>query len=170
MENNKMPTDVKIKTNGMRFKFRVAGIVEYKNQILLVKMNQNPFYCFPGGHVELLEETAKAVERELNEELYFDVEVGDLLYIHENFFNVENDKFHELCFYFKATPKDKDFKPYDKVHEELDKEGWVHHEYKWFDKSELVNLGAQPKLIMKNYVEDSNKFMHLVTDDIRENK
>ena len=167
MENNNVATDVKIKTNGKRFKFRVAGIVEHNNQVLLVKMNQNPFYCFPGGHVELLEETSKAVERELNEELYFDVKVDKLLYIHENFFVAKDDKFHELCFYFKAHPVDKNFKPYDKIHEELDKEGWVHHEYKWFDKSEIIDLGAQPKLIMRNYVKDSKKFMHLVTDDIR---
>jgi hypothetical protein len=49
--------DVRIKNQGRRFKFRVAGIIEHDNKVLVVKMNQNPFFCFPGGHVELLEET-----------------------------------------------------------------------------------------------------------------
>ena len=90
--------DIRINNNGRRFKFRVAGIIQQKNKVLLVRMNENKFFCFPGGHVELLEDTARAVERELNEELYFKVKVDKLLYIHENFFDAPEGKYHELCF------------------------------------------------------------------------
>ena len=101
--------DVKIVQNNQRFKYRVAGIIECEDKILVTKMGHNSFYCFPGGHVELLEDTKTAVERELNEELYFKVEILELLYIHENFFEDSNGKFHELCFYFTAKPKEKNF-------------------------------------------------------------
>ena len=158
--------DVRIKNQGRRFKFRVAGIIEHNNKVLVVKMNQNPFFCFPGGHVELLEETAKAVERELNEELFFKVKVEKLLYIHENFFNAESNKFHELCFYFKAVPAEENFVPQDKNHEEMDCGQLVKHQYRWFDKKELKEIDAEPKLIIKEYLNDSDKFLHLVTNDL----
>ena len=167
MQPQELSKDVRIKNGEKRFKFRVAGIIEKDDKLLLVRMNDNPFFCFPGGHVELLENTAHAVERELNEELYFEVKVKELLYVHENFFEDKNGKFHELCFYYKAVPAQKDFKPVDTLHDEIDCGQLIHHEYKWIDKNNLNSVHAEPKLIIKNYLKDSNKFLHLLTDDIK---
>ena len=162
-----MACDVKINNNGKRFKFRVAGIVEHDGKVLMVRMNNNPLFCFTGGHVELLEETSKAIERELNEELFFKVEVKKLICIHENFFEDNNGKFHELCFYFTAKPKEENFVLEDKDHEELDKGYWVHHEYRWINKEDLRNFKAEPKLIIKTYLDGQDDLVHLVTDDIK---
>lgn len=167
MEEKNKQKDVRINVNGKRFKFRVAGIIEHENKVLLVRMNDNPFYCFPGGHVELLEETSHAAQRELDEELYFKVKVKDLLFIHENFFEAKGEKFHEMCFYFKADPMEENFKAVDKNHKELDCGQWVNHEYKWIDKNELKKVGAQPRLIIDSYINGDENFLHLVTNDLK---
>ena len=159
--------DVRINNCGRRFKFRVAGIIQHKGKILLVRMNDNKFFCFPGGHVEILEDTAHAVERELNEELYFNVKVDKLLYIHENFFGAPEGKYHELCFYYKAAPVDENFETIDTFHEEIDQGQLVKHEYKWVDKKDLVGYNARPTLVIENYVKDEDKFLHLLTNDLK---
>ena len=157
--------DVRLDLKDRKFKFRVAGIIEHNNKILVVKMGENQFYCFPGGHVELLEDTSSAVKRELDEELYFKVKVNKLLYIHENFFNAENKDFHELCFYYKCEPLDKNLKTDTVLWHELDKGSEVNHKFVWLDKNELVKEGVQPKHLVKLFLEDENKFLHFITKD-----
>lgn len=64
MENK----DIKINNSFERFKFRVNGILIHNNKILLVKIHKNTFYCLPGGHVKLGEDTESAIIREIKEE------------------------------------------------------------------------------------------------------
>ena len=49
MEDN----DIKIDNGTGNFKFRVNGILMHDNEVLVVKMQNNPFYCLPGGHVQV---------------------------------------------------------------------------------------------------------------------
>ena len=42
--------DVRIKENGLKFKFRVSGIIINDNKILLEKYSDKG-WCLPGGHV-----------------------------------------------------------------------------------------------------------------------
>ena len=105
----------------------------YRNKILVTKIRDNEFFFFPGGHVELLENTDDAVVRELNEELYFEVRKKKLLYIHENFFEARNSKFHELCFYHLVEPIDKNLKTDDIIWQENDKGEILFHNFKTHD-------------------------------------
>ena len=63
-----MNQDIKISNNNNKFKFRVSGILIVDNKVLTVKINNNDFYCLPGGHVELMENTKDAIIREFKEE------------------------------------------------------------------------------------------------------
>ena len=60
--------DVKIGEENKAFKFRVAGIIESEGKILVTKMRENDFYCFPGGHVEEEEKLSETLYREVLEE------------------------------------------------------------------------------------------------------
>jgi ADP-ribose pyrophosphatase YjhB (NUDIX family) len=155
--------DVRIDLESKKFKYRVAGIIEDDGKLLVVRMRQNPFYCFPGGHVELLEDTQTAVKRELEEELYFKVDVQKLLYIHENFFKAENKDFHELCFYFKCTPIDKNLKKEKILWHEIDKGEELTHEYVWIDKKEILKEHVEPKEVLQQYLKNSEEFLHFIT-------
>lgn len=159
-----MSEDIRIQNNNNKFKFRVAGIVENDGKYLIVKMNQNPFFCFAGGHVELFENTKDALERELKEELYFDIEVGDLVAINENFYKLRGDNCHELCFYYFVKPKNKCIDMQDLTLEEEDKYGKVIHRFKWVSKNELLSLDVKPKEIV-NYIVENNALKHFIINN-----
>ena len=175
--------DIRIETKQNLFKFRVAGIVEKDNKILVTKMRSNNFYCFPGGHVEFLEDSFSAAKRELNEELYFDFKIKKLLYIHENIFNENDRNFHELGFYFKCSPiknslkknkiteqlnkgftEDETFKE-DIVWEEIDNGEKIYHHFKWIDIKDVFKYDIRPKQVIKNFVKDKNKFAHIYSKE-----
>ena len=157
--------DIKIILDNSNFKFRVAGIIENNNKILVTKMRDNTFYCFPGGHVELLEDTFSAAKRELGEELYFDFDLTKLMYIHENFFDHKNKHFHELCFYFKGKPKEKDFVEKDLIWEEIDNGEKLYHDFRWIDLNRIKEYDIRPKQIVEYYLKNKNRFKHFCTRD-----
>ena len=159
-----MGKDIKMKDELIRFKYRVAGIVEYENKVLIVKMNKNDFFCFPGGHVELMETSLDALKRELKEELYFDVKIKELFCINENFFysDIRHKNYHELCFYYLCEPSDENFVFEDRIIEENDKNSIVYHNFKWVEKNKLIGYNIKPEVILDNYLKNS-KFLHLIT-------
>jgi len=158
--------DVRIDLHKKKFKFRVAGIVIKDNKVLVDKMRNNEFYCLPGGHVEICEDTLSAVKRELKEELYFKFKIKNLVFVHENFFVENKKKFHELCFYYLAYPQDKNFKPEDIVVSEVDNNEQLYHNYKWIDLSKLKEFDLRPKEIF--YMINKNTYkqiFHTISKD-----
>ena len=63
-----MGKDIKLSVDDVKFKYRVSGILIVDNKVLTVKIANNDFYCLPGGHVELFENTKDAILREYKEE------------------------------------------------------------------------------------------------------
>ena len=49
--------DVKIKCDEGNFKMRVSGLIIKNGKLLTVDICENNFYCLPGGHVHLGEES-----------------------------------------------------------------------------------------------------------------
>lgn len=156
--------DVKIKNEHGNFKYRVAGILENNGKYLFVRMGYNTFYCLPGGHIELGEDSKSAAKRELEEELGFEVEVKKLLAIHENFYN-KNGKFHEMCYYYLANPKTDKFEQKDFNRTEMDKDGPVDHEFRWFDKLDLENQTIRPGILKEILKEDADYIKHYITKE-----
>ena len=81
-----MKKDIEIVSSNIKFKYRVSGLLVVDNKLLVCKINNNNFYCLPGGHVELFENSRDAIIREFKEETLIDVKVERLLYLTENFF------------------------------------------------------------------------------------
>ncbi len=149
--------DISIKSEEGKFKFRVCGILEHNGKYLLVKINTNNFYCLPGGHVELGEDTDAAVLREMHEELDYEVKIKKLLAINQNFFYDQNDykKFHELGFYYLVEAVDENkINTSDYVREELDKGKIQHLDFKWFDLDQLKTSDVRPSFIKDILLND----------------
>ena len=141
--------DIKIDSNEGKFKFRVCGILEHNGKYLVVKINENKFYCLPGGHVELGEDTDTAVLREMKEELGYPVKIKQLVSINQNFFYTKEGKtFHEIGFYYIVNAVDEsNINPNDYLRDELDKGKIQHLEFKWFTKEELKHTDFRPYFI-----------------------
>ncbi len=161
-----MNQDIKIKINGLGFKYRVSGILIKDNKLLTVQIDDNGFYCLPGGHVEIMESSEEAVLREFKEETKIDVSVKKLLYMTENFFEGKLGKYHELGMYYLLSNKENlDIKDYTLV--EKDKSGDVKLEFKWMDINNLENfkpdfLKYELKNIDFKQINDDNNVRHII--------
>ncbi|MBQ7307242.1 MAG: NUDIX domain-containing protein [Clostridia bacterium] len=145
------------------FKFRTCIVLMHKDKILLCKMNDNDFYCLPGGHIELGESTINGTIREAKEELEIDVKVERLIAIHENFFNREDGKiFHELGYYYLCSAVDESqLKTEDYTFIEHDK-GYINKlEFKWVTKEEFEKTPFRPQII-KQYLFDTKKEINYI--------
>lgn len=142
--------DIGINSVEGKFKFRVCGILEHHGKYLAVKMNDNKFFCLPGGHVELGEDTEMAVQREMREELGYEIKIKKLVSINQNFFvGVDKRQFHEIGYYYIVNAVDeKNINTNNYVREELDKGKIQHLEFKWFTKEELKQIDFRPKYIV----------------------
>ena len=57
-------------------------------------------YALPGGHVEFGETLSECLSREIFEESGLNVEPDKLVYVHENFYTLNDIVTHEVGFYF----------------------------------------------------------------------
>lgn len=94
---------ITIKEDGRRFGVRVGAIIynEDKTKILLENPKEN-LYMFPGGRIEMFEESDVAIKRELKEELNLDTNLK-LKYIAEMILNIPSGKYHEIGFYYLVS-------------------------------------------------------------------
>ena len=158
--------DIKIKSDEGRFKFRVCGIVEKDEKILVMRMNENKFYCLPGGHVELGEDTNTAILREMKEELAYEVQINKLACVHQNLFKTENGKpFHEIGFYYSVSPKNKNFFTENLVRMENDKGQIIRLEMNWVTKEELKELDFRPQIIREIILKNNDNFECYITKE-----
>ena len=149
-------SDLSIIIDGVKFNFRVGLLVKMKKQVL-VECNQDyDFVVLPGGRVKTLESSEDALIREINEEMKIDLTNYNLEFIciDENFFELDNIKYHELYFIYKIE--------IDENNEDF-KNGMINYDskvnyYKWVDILDLKEVNLLPKSLIN--INDSNGIHH----------
>ena len=153
--------DIKIKNEKCNFKFRVAGCLLDGDSILIVEVCHGGFYCFPGGHLHLGEDSTSALKREFKEETKFDCEVKNLFAIVENFFDGRDGKrVHEVCFYYllqSSNIKKEDFSLI-----ENDENILKTHDFKWCKLSELDKVDFRPYALKNKLINNDFSFSHII--------
>ena len=149
---------ITIKEDGMRFGARAGAIIynEDKTKVLLENQD-NERYMFPGGRIDVHEDSEAAIVRELKEELNLETDLK-LKYIVEMFLDSSKTKYHEIGFYYLSTIKESEDKNNFKS---LDGDGI----FEWTSVSDLENhkILAKPikDKIVKNEIENDD-LEHLV--------
>jgi len=149
---------ITIKEEGMRFGARAGAIIynEDKTKVLLENQD-NERYMFPGGRIDVHEDSEAAIVRELKEELNLETDLK-LKYIVEMFLDSSKTKYHEIGFYYLSTIKENEVKNNFKS---LDGNGI----FEWISISDLENhkILAKPikDKIVKNEIENDD-LEHLV--------
>lgn len=147
-----------IRAGDRLFLYRVGGIAAAGDRVLLHRFAADGFWAIPGGRVGIGETAAHALRREMQEEIGADVEVGDVLWIIENFFSFrpldrpadasgEIDH-HELGFYLAMTLPDR-LVELD-AFEGVELEGTPDEfplEFRWFRRDEVQNLDIRPAVL-----------------------
>ena len=126
-----------------------------KDKVLLQSSKNDDFYSLIGGRVSFFESTSEALVREISEETGVIVNEDDctLLDVVENFFEYNNDKFHELLFIYKVNAPEElvnkgDFKT-------LDKDTSFNS---WYDIKKINSLKILPTVVPK--LLNSDKLVH----------
>lgn len=157
--------DIGIVSNDGNFKFRVSGIVQQDGKTLVMQINNNEFYCMPGGHVEIGELAEEAIEREMKEELTFPVKIKKLICIHENiFFRKDGKPFNEIAFYYLSEPTENVDKS-DKTFVENDKGELKTLFTSWKTDEELKKLHFKPEMVRKIILEKDTDFKLITSRD-----
>lgn len=94
--------DLTLTTEQGKLNIRVAAVILYNGKILIEKNDRVTFAVCPGGRVMFGETAEHAIERELTEEFGEKPHIIRPLYVHQNFFDMDGYKYHELCFFFLA--------------------------------------------------------------------
>ena len=131
-----MPTRIKLVELGAR-------CIAEKNDKLLFQTGPGGFYRFPGGHLRPEERLEECVAREMREEFGLKVKPKRLLYVNENFFELQGERTHELIFYFLC---------------EMEGEGAPEMEepeirVEWRDSEEVLDL-FKPKGLLERLMMD----------------
>ncbi len=85
------------------FVYRVAAVALTEGQVLLHRSAKDDFWSLPGGRVEFGEAAEVAIRRELREELGVTIRTEELLWVLEQFFEIEGEQYHELGLYFQVS-------------------------------------------------------------------
>ncbi len=149
---------ITIKEEGSRFGARVGAIIynEEKTKVLLENQD-NGRYMFPGGRIDVHEDSNTAIGRELKEELDLETE-PKLKYIVEMFLDSPKTKYHEIGLYYLLTISE------DKVannFHSLDGDGI----FEWVSISEIENYKILAKPIKNKVVNNQivdDKLEHLI--------
>ena len=88
---------------GQRFNFRVAGIIIVDDHVLVCREDDDTYCMLPGGRIELGEDSALSLAREMEEELAMPAELGRMIATSESFYRREGEDFHELGFFYAVT-------------------------------------------------------------------
>lgn len=88
------------KEGNFRFNYRIVGVCIRDGDVLLHRNVADDYWTLPGGRAELMEFSPETLRREMQEELDVHVNVGRLLWVAENFFDLESDVWHELSLYY----------------------------------------------------------------------
>lgn len=157
---------ISFKIDNGRFNFRVAGLLfDPNNRILIHKLKEDDFYALPGGRVELNEDTESTLIREMMEEINAKIEITNLLWIAEQFFEHKSEQFHELCYYYRINCDDP--KLYERGSNfEVVEDGRT-YEFKWVERERLCGEVFYPVFI-KEKIMDLPKTIEKVVekDDI----
>lgn len=142
----------------------IARVILWKDGALLVNANRNSktgesYVALPGGHVDPGEHCVQALQREIEEELAAQCQIGDLQFVCENIYpgrRKSETHRHELTLIFEGEISGEQTNEDDTIASpEADKN------FRWLPKSELESanlLPADVKAFLLGQVKDRYRF------------
>lgn len=155
--------DLSLMIDNVKFNYRVGLLIEKGNKVLVECNPAIDFVTLPGGRVQTLESSMDALKREIKEEMNIelDSERIKMRALIENFFEMDEKKYHELYFLYKLkiTSKDTEFK---KDMKNIDSKASY---YKWVKKEDLEKENLLP-VVLRDLVM-RNGFETVVINDLK---
>ena len=157
--------DLTLDVEDYKLNIRAAGVIIHNNKILAHRNLNKDHYCIPGGRVEIGENSEETVKREIQEELGKQIEITGYVATIENFFEMNESKYHEIYFLHEIEfTNEEDKKINYTMHNE---EGKEYLQYEWLDLDRIEEYNILPNCLKK--VLNFKSFpVHIINDDSKQ--
>lgn len=154
--------DISIDLENYKLNVRSAGIIIHNNKLLTHHDLNMGHYALIGGRIAIGESSDETLIREVKEEIGKEIEITGYGSTIENFFTMNNTKYHEIMFVHKAEFINEDDK---KIETELKSiEGKKHLRFEWIDLDNLEKYDLRPQAI-KEMLKNKKFTSHKVQKD-----
>lgn len=156
--------DITIDIEDYKLNVRAAGVIIHNNKVLTHRNVNSDHYALVGGRVQLGEDSATTVKREMQEELGKEIETIGYISTIENFFEMKGSKYHEILFVHRVEFKEEKDRKIEYTLKNV--EGKDYLQYEWLELDEIDRYPLCPKEIKEILKE--NKFpVHKINNDMK---
>jgi len=156
--------DLSMMVGDVKFNYRVGLLIKRNNKILVEFNPDYDFTTIPGGRVKTLESSFEGLQREIEEEMHIKLnkEEVSLKALIENFFELDNKKYHEFYILYKLDVEEPDKRFTNEM---------INHDskasiYKWIDKDKLADANLLPECL--RYLKDNKEIEHIIINDLED--
>ena len=146
-----------------KLNIRAGGLIIHNNKILAHKNINKDHYCLPGGRIELGENSETTIKREIQEELGKDIDILKYSSTIENFFYMNEKKYHELYFLYRVEFKNEEDKKIEYTMHNM--EGKDYLQYEWLDIDKIDEYNILPECL-KDMLKKDNMPTHVINEKI----
>jgi 8-oxo-dGTP pyrophosphatase MutT (NUDIX family) len=139
--------DISVLLTDIKLNIRSAVIIETEYGYIFDQDKLEGYYYVVGGRIKINESSEDAAKREIYEEIGIKIGEIKLKAIVESFFECDNKKYHEICFYYN-------YKINRRIH--------LSENYFIFDKEEIKTKDIQPKIIYDIIDSEDDGIIHWV--------
>lgn len=155
--------DITLDVEEYKLNIRAAGVIIHNGKILAHRNINSDHYALVGGRVQIGENSAKTVKREMQEELGKNIEITSYTATIENFFEMKGSKYHEILFVHQAEFINEEDK---KIEYTLkNKEGKDYLQYEWLDLNKIEEYPLYPKAI-QTILKEQKFPTHKINDEL----
>lgn len=155
--------DITLDVENYKLNIRAAGVIIHNGKILAHRNINSDHYALVGGRVQIGENSAKTVKREMQEELGKNIEITGYIATIENFFEMKGSKYHEILFVHQAEFINDEDK---KIEYTLkNKEGKDYLQYEWLELRKIEEYPLYPKAI-QTILKEKKFPTHKINDEL----
>ena len=155
--------DLTLNVLDYKLNIRAAGIIIHNGKVLCHKNINSDHYALIGGRVEIGEDSATTLKREIKEEMGKEIEITGYVSTIENFFEMKDSKYHEIMFVHRAEFKNEEDKKIEYTIKNIEGEDFL--QYEWLDIKKIDEYPIVPHSIKKILME--GKFpVHMINNEL----
>ena len=156
--------DLTIDVEDYKLNIRASAIIIHNGKFLVHRNVNSDHYALIGGRVQIGEDSATTVKREIMEEMGKEIELTGYVSTIENFFELNGQKYHEIMFVHRAEFVDEEDKKIEETIKNI--EGHDYLQYEWIDINEIDEYNVVPKEI-KGILKERKFPVHKINNDMK---